>query len=141
MLIFSWLYLKILMISLRTFKRVKCYKFFNARFWLIMVDWQTKKNLDLGPSSPNCAKPFKKILPITIFISWPSFSSKWFTIQKIGSKMYSTLCADNCHDVTTSDINGMIFSRCVLTHLFPIYPFSTHWKYQKTWRSSDVSRG
>ena len=48
------------MVSLRTFKRVKYYKFFNDSFWLITVDWQTKKDLDLGPSSPNCAKAFKK---------------------------------------------------------------------------------
>ena len=38
--------------------------------------------------------------------------------------MYSTLCANTCHDVTTSEVNGMIFSRCVLTHSFPIYTFS-----------------
>ena len=38
--------------------------------------------------------------------------------------MYSTLWADTCHDVTASEVNGMIFSRCVLTHSFPIYTFS-----------------
>ena len=37
--------------------------------------------------------------------------------------MYSTLWADTCHDVK-SEVNGMIFSRCVLTHSFPIYTFS-----------------
>ena len=39
--------------------------------------------------------------------------------------MYSTLRADASHDVTTSIVNRMIFSRCVLAHSFKIYPFST----------------
>ena len=38
--------------------------------------------------------------------------------------MYSTLCADTCHGVRDSAVNGMNFLRCVLTHSFPIYTFS-----------------
>ena len=38
--------------------------------------------------------------------------------------MYSTLCADTCHGVRTSAVNGINFLRCVLTHSFPIYTFS-----------------
>ena len=29
----------------------------------------------------------------------------------------------------------------LMTHLFPMHPFSTPWKYQKTRRFSDISRG
>ena len=29
----------------------------------------------------------------------------------------------------------------ILTHLFPMYPFSAPWKHQKTWRFSDVFKG
>ena len=38
--------------------------------------------------------------------------------------MCSSLWTDTCHNVTTSEVNGMIFPRCVLTYLFPIYTFS-----------------
>ena len=40
--------------------------------------------------------------------------------------MYSTLCADTCHGVRTSAVNGMNFLRCVLTHSFPVCTFSLH---------------
>ena len=29
----------------------------------------------------------------------------------------------------------------LLTHLFPVHPFFTSWKHQKTWQFSDVFRG
>ena len=29
----------------------------------------------------------------------------------------------------------------ILTHLFPMHPFSAPWKHQKTWRFSDVFKG
>ena len=49
-----------------------------------------------------------KILPITISIKCPSFISKWCSVQKIYSKMFSSSCA-NAHDVTTFEVNEMFW--------------------------------
>ena len=56
--------------------------------------------MDLGPSLPNNTKDFLKILTKTVSISWASFMNKWFPIQKLYSKIASTLSAYIHHDVT-----------------------------------------
>ena len=37
---------------------------------------------------------------------WQSFITKWFMIQKIYSKAYTTLSANTHHDVTFFEVNG-----------------------------------
>ena len=54
--------------------------------------------MDLENNPPSHAKTFLKLLSMTISISWPSFITKWFIIQEIYSKMFSTSC-DNIHHV------------------------------------------
>ena len=45
---------------------------------------------------------------MTISIAWTGFISKWFTAQKIYSKMFSTSCTNIDHDVIASKIDGMV---------------------------------
>ena len=65
--------------------------------------------LYLGPSPPNHAKLFLKLLSMTIVISWPSFIIKWFMIQNTYSK-YATLHQVQMCDVTTFQNDRMIRS-------------------------------
>ena len=51
---------------------------------------------------------FLKLLSMTICISWPSFMTKWVTIQKISSKIYSTKCANSHHDDAICEVDGMV---------------------------------
>ena len=58
--------------------------------------------------TPNHAKYFLKVLPVTISISWLILMSKLFTIQKLQSKMYFVWCANTHHDVITFEVNGEV---------------------------------
>ena len=69
------------------------------------------KSLDLVPSPPNHAIFFSDTLPMTIYISWSSFVTKWPTIQNIYSKLYSTMCANTYREGTTSEVNRIIVIR------------------------------
>ena len=46
---------------------------------------------------------------MAVSISCSTFMFKWYMIQKIYPKMYSTSCADNNHDVSKI-INGMVWN-------------------------------
>ena len=43
-------------------------------------------------------------------------------------------------DLSIEYISMIRFSIFLLTHLFPMYPFSTPWKHKETLRFSDVFR-
>ena len=89
-------------------QKCKNHKLNIVVFWLVVVDWWTKKNLDLGSRPLNHAEKFLKILPITskyCAISRPSFMTKWFIIPQNFFEIFSTSCTH--HDVTTFEIDGI----------------------------------
>ena len=47
---------------------------------------------------------------MAISISWPSFMIKWFRSPKIYSKINSTSCVTNHRDVTTFEVDGMVWN-------------------------------
>ena len=61
-------------------------------FWLNAVDWQTKNDLHLGPSSRNYAKNFPKVLTTTVSISRPTSRLITYYLKDI-LKKYSISCA------------------------------------------------
>ena len=58
--------------SLHTLEIVKKPKHTTVSFWLIVVGWQIKKGLILGPITPNHALCFLKILLWTILFGQDS---------------------------------------------------------------------
>ena len=62
----------------------------------------------MKPNPPHHAKSFLEIFSMTVSVSWTSFMSKWFTIQKIYSKMVSASCTDTHHDVITFKVDRMV---------------------------------
>ena len=61
-------------------------------FWLNAVDWQTKNDVHLGPSSWNYTKNFPKILTTTVSISGPTSRLITYHLKDI-LKKYSVSCA------------------------------------------------
>ena len=64
----------------------KCFIYIKTRFedffyTLPLVGWQIEKGLDLEPSPPT-KHVLPKRLPVTTAISWLTFMTKWFTIQR-----------------------------------------------------------
>ena len=56
-------------------------------------------------------------------------------------KKYFKPLTPNLH-AKVEDFNHIhLFWPASLTHLFPVHPFSTHWKHQKTVRFSEGFRG
>ena len=96
---------------MQTFKRVKNHELIVTDFYFIARGWYIKMGLDIEPSPPNHGKSFLKILATTLFFCWLSFMTKWYTIQKIRSKMYSTSCVNTHHDATTFEVAGMGWNR------------------------------
>ena len=66
-----------------------------------LIDWK-RLGSRIQPSK-QCTFSLK-ILPMIISISWLSFTSKLFEIQKAYSKTYSTLWANAHHDTTTLQV-------------------------------------
>ena len=86
----------ILIVSMHNFKRVKNCKLIVDGFWLIAL------SKGLCPSKH--IKYFLKKLSVTISISWPSFVTKWLTLQKAHSRTCSTLCGDAHHYFKTFEV-------------------------------------
>ena len=95
-----------MIISVDTFERVQNHNFIIIGFWLIVEGWLIKKDLDSGSSALIFTKYSRKILPVTTSISLLSFVTKWYTIQKIYLKMYSTSCVT----VSTLKVEGMVWN-------------------------------
>ena len=89
------------------FQKSKNQKLVSIGFWLIVVWWYIKKDLDLGLCPPYYANFYQKPLTTTMSISCPSFMNKWFAIQKIYSKMYSSWSANTHHDKTIFEVHGI----------------------------------
>lgn len=68
-----------LIVSVYAFKSVKNHEHIITGFWLTVVGWQIPANF---------AKCFLNILPITKSISYLSFLTKYFTIEKVLKNMF-----------------------------------------------------
>ena len=62
-------------------------------------------------------------------------------IHQQSSVLLLTAIQFACRDVITKNTDKISCVLKLLTHLFPMNPFSTTWKHQKTLQFSDVFRG
>ena len=70
-----------------------------------------KKDLEHIHSPPNCSKDYWKLLPLVIFINWPSLVTSWVVVWKIHSEMHLISCTNTHSDVTDSVNHGMVKNR------------------------------
>ena len=85
-----------------------------------------------GISSSSTYEGFKEDVTVKFFITKNKITSKIFFIRPI-LILYLPISSDFQACPCTNDT--------ILTHLFPMHPFSTLWKHQKTLRFSDAFKG
>ena len=67
-----------------------------------------KRTWNLAPVFQIVQKISCKLLPLFVFINWPSLVSQWVLVQKIYSKVCPVSCTNTHHDVTDLVNNGML---------------------------------
>ena len=82
-------------------------------FWLNAVDWQTKNDLHLGPSSPNYTKSFPKLLTTTASISRPTSRLITHHLKDILKKVLYFVCRIVL--ITIAEIIVLFFYLVLLT--------------------------
>ena len=82
-------------------------------FWLNAVDWQTKNDLHLGPSSPNYTKSFPKVLTTTASISRPTSRLITYHLKDIFKKVLYFVCLIVL--ITIAEITVLFFYLFLLT--------------------------
>ena len=84
---------------------------------------------------------FLKNMCMAIDIVWPSFTSKWFTIQKIYSKVYSTSYSNTHHNITMVVTDGMVWNikKSVSQGRNEIFPWN--WKIFKLLIKDNIFKG